>query len=61
MVDLALRAQFHRARALWLGLALTRDLAWSLAFLFASALLSFHVDRRFVLPPQALLSLFRAG
>ncbi len=56
MVDLALRAQFHRARSLWLGLALTRDLAWSLALLLASALLAFHLDCRFVLsPPTRLL------
>src|SRR5207245_797868 len=35
------------------GLALTRDLAWSLALLFASGLLCFHMDRLLVLSPQA--------
>src|SRR5262249_25081126 len=55
LVDLALRAQFHRARSLWLGLALTRDLAWSFALLFASGLICFHFDRLLVLSPSARL------
>jgi hypothetical protein len=52
LVDLALRAQFHRARARWLGVALTRDLAASLGLFLASALLAFHLDCRLVLSPQ---------
>jgi hypothetical protein len=51
LVDLALRPQFHRARTLWLGLALTRNLAWGLAFLLTSGLFAYHLDRWLVLSP----------